>query len=98
VKAWPDDLPAPYGREPDFPRGVPAGSPDSKVTVVRTRHLRWARVPDRPYSWQPLADRGAMPEFERTWAELVERYDVWLVEPEQESEEGAALLPPPTSG
>jgi hypothetical protein len=90
-----DDLPALLGREPDFPRGVPAGSPDPEVTVVRTRHLRWARVPDRPSFWQPVADRGPMLQFERTWAELVERYDVWLVEPEQESEEGAALLPPP---
>lgn len=98
MTARPDDddkYPERWGRQPDFPCGAVGDSPDPEVTVVCTRHRRWVRVPDRPYSWQPLADRGAMPEFERTWAELVDRYDVWLPEPEQESEEGTALLPPP---
>lgn len=96
---WPDDLPGPYGREPDFPRAVLCPGPDPEVTVVRTRHRGWKRVPGRPNRWQPLADRGPMPEFERSWVELVARYDVWLDEPTGASpaSEGVAssLLPPP---
>lgn len=98
MTTWPDDLPMPYRRAPDFPRGAAGDGPDPEVTVVRTRHRRWTRVPDWPHAWQPVSDRGdPMPEFERSWTELVDRYDVWLVEPDLAVSEagGTSLLPSP---
>lgn len=97
MTARPDDDKDPehWGRQPDFPRGAVGDSPDPEVTVVLTRRMRWTRVPDRPYNWQPVGDRGPMPEFEQSWAELIDCYDVWLDESEQELEKGAVLLPPP---
>ena len=97
MTARPVDFSDPRGRPPDFPRGFRVESPGAEVTVVHTRHRRWQRVSDRPYNWQPVSDLGPMPEFERTWAELVDRYDVWLEDPAPGPEEAAAWLPLPPS-